>query len=317
MEQQPTQTFRRNPFEILGECFSIYGRHFRKFILIALIVQAPLAVLGFALGDRLLTAEDFRRLQVPIVGDAGGTLPESAEPSADPLEPLQPLSRDEITDLGIAMAGYLMVTLVLHSFLSGVISYAVGMQYAAGWVDVGRCYSRAWRRVLTLVTLGLLFFGLIVLMTMGFALLIVPGIIITVIIITVLLTYWSVDNHVVAIEGCKPIGALKRSFELVRGNWWRTFSTLLLTILVILGLTIVMFVLLAAPMALIGDEGLTGITARVASALSGMLSNAIVAPISATAGTLIYLDLRSRKEDYDLEALSEQMGILPPDSTLA
>ena len=308
MEQQPTQTFRRNSFEILGECFSIYGRHFRKFILIALIVQAPLAVLGFAISDSLPTAEDLQRLQVTIVGDPGLALPESAEPSELP----EPLGREEITDLAFAMAGYLMITLVLQSFLSGVISYAVGMQYAAGWVDVGRCYSRAWRRVLTLVTLGLLFFGLIVLMTMGFALLIVPGIIITVLII-----YWSADIPVVAIEGCKPIAALKRSFELVRGNWWRTFSTILLTILVVMGLTIIVSVLLAAPMALIGDEGLTGITARVASALSGMLSNAIIAPIAATAGTLIYLDLRSRKEDYDLEALSEQMGILPSDSTLA
>ena len=312
MEQQPTQTFRRNPFEILGECFAIYGRHFRKFILIALIVQAPLAVLGFAISDSLPTAEDLQRLQVTIVGDPGLALPESAEPSAEPLELLEPLSREEITDLAFAMAGYLMITLVLQSFLSGVISNAVGMQYAAGWVDVGRCYSRAWWRVLTFITLGLLFFGLIVLMTMGFALLIVPGIIITVLII-----YWSADIPVVAIEGCKPIAALKRSFELVRGNWWRTFSTILLTILVVMGLTIVMSVLLAAPMTLIGDQGLTGTTARVTSALSGMLSNAIIAPIAATAGTLIYLDLRSRKEDYDLEALSEQMGILPPDSTLA
>jgi hypothetical protein len=312
VEQQPTQTFRRNSFEILGECFSIYGRHFRKFILIALIVQAPLAVLGFAISDSLPTAEDLQRLQATIVGDPGLALPESAEPSAEPLDLPEPLSREEITGLAFAMAGYLMITLVLQSFLSGVISYAVGMQYATGWVDVGRCYSRAWWRVLTLVALGLLFFGLIVLMTMGFALLIVPGIIITVLII-----YWSADIPVVAIEGCKPIAALKRSFELVRGNWWRTFSTILLTILVVMGLTIVMSVLLAAPMTLIGDEGLTGTTARVTSALSGMLSNAIIAPIAATAGTLIYLDLRSRKEDYDLEALSEQLGILPPDSTLA
>ena len=143
MEQQPTQTFRRNPFEILGECFSIYGRHFRKFILIAVIVQAPLAVLGFAISDSLPTAEDLQRLQVTIVGDPGLALPESAEPSELPV----PLGREEITDLAFAMAGYLMITLVLQSFLSGVISYAVGMQYAAGWVDVGRCYSRAWRRV--------------------------------------------------------------------------------------------------------------------------------------------------------------------------
>ena len=40
--------------------------------------------------------------------------------------------------------------------------------------------------------------------------------------------------------------------------------------------------------------------------------SAIVAPIFPIAGALIYLNLRGRKEDYDLNALSEQVGIAPP-----
>ena len=70
VEQQPTQTFRRNPFEIIGECFSIYGRHFRKLFLIALIIQVPLAVMEFALADSLPAVEDFQALMVTIAGDS-------------------------------------------------------------------------------------------------------------------------------------------------------------------------------------------------------------------------------------------------------
>ena len=171
MEQQPTQTFRRNPFEIIGECFSIYGRHFRKLFLIALIVQVPLAVFGFALGDRLPAAEDLHRLQASLIGDPRAALPESAEYSLEEAQELpEPLTSDEIVGFAISMASLFVVTLILQTFASGVIVAAVAMQYATGRIDVGACYGRAWWRVLSLVILGLLLFGLIVLMISGFAL---------------------------------------------------------------------------------------------------------------------------------------------------
>ena len=309
MEEQPTQTFRRSPFEILGECFSIYGRHFRKLILIALIVQVPLAVFGFALGDRLPGAEDLQRLQVSIIGDPRAALPESAEysiESAESPELPEALTSDEIVGFGISVASLFIVTLILQTFASGVIAVAVAMQYATGQIDVGGCYGRAWWRVLSLVILGLVLFGLFVLMIAGFALFIVPGIVIIVLII-----YWSVDVPAVVIEGYKPISALKRSFELVRGNWWRTFAAILLMILTSVGVTIILTLLLSAPLALLGDDGLSETMIQVANSLLGMVTNAIIMPIAATVGTLIYLDLRARDEEYNIEMLSQELGYEP------
>ena len=306
MEEQPTQTFRRSPFEILGECFSIYGRHFRKLILIALIVQVPLAVFGFALGDRLPGAEDLQRLQVSIIGDPQASLPESAEQSTESPALPEPLTSDEIVGFGISVASLFIVTLILQTFASGVIAVAVAMQYATGQIDVGRCYGRAWWRVLSLVILGLVLFGLFVLMIAGFALFIVPGIVIIVLII-----YWSVDVPAVVIEGYKPISALRRSFELVRGNWWRTFAAILLMILTSVGVTIILTFLLSAPLTLLGDDGLSETMLQLANSLLGMLTNAIIMPIAATVGTLIYLDLRARDEEYNIEMLSQEMGYEP------
>ena len=306
MEEQPKQTFRRSPFEILGECFSIYGRHFRKLILIALIVQVPLAVFGFALGDRLPGAEDLQRLQVSIIGDPRASLPEGAEQSIESPELPEALTSDEIVGFGISVASLFIVTLILQTFASGVIAVAVAMQYATGQIDVGGCYGRAWWRVLSLVILGLVLFGLFVLMIAGFALFIVPGIVIIVLII-----YWSVDVPAVVIEGYKPISALKRSFELVRGNWWRTFSAILLMILTSVGVTIILTLLLSAPLALLGDDGLSETMTQVANSLLGMLTNAIIMPIAATVGMLIYLDLRARDEEYDIEMLSQELGYEP------
>lgn len=306
MEQQPTQTFRRNPFEIIGECFSIYGRHFRKLFLIALIIQVPLAVFGFALGDRLPAAEDLQRLQASILGDPRAALPESAEYSTESSELPEPLTSDEIVGFAISMASLFVVTLMLQTFASGIIVAAVAMQYATGRIDVGACYSRAWWRVISLVILGLLLFGLVVLMIAGFAMFIVPGIVIMVLII-----YWSVDVPAVVIEGRKPISALRRSFELVRGNWWKTFATILLMTLTLIGFTIMLTLLLSAPLALLGDDGLSETMTQVSSTLLGMLTNAIILPIAATVGALIYLDLRARNEEYGIEMLSEELGFEP------
>ena len=83
-----------------------------------------------------------------------------------------------------------------------------------------------------------------------------------------------------------------------------------------MGLAILLTLLLAAPLTLLGDDELSSATARIANTLLGMLSNAIIAPILGVAGTLIYLDLRSRKEEFDIAALSEQIGMAPPNGRL-
>ena len=305
--EQPRQTFRRSPFEILGECFSIYGRHFRQFILIALIIQAPLVGIALVLGDSLPSEEDLQRLQVSIIGDARASLPESAEYSTESSELPEPLTRSEIVGLAIPTIGYFIATLILQTFVVGAVIAAVGMQYATGGIDVVRCYSRAWWRVLTLVILGLALFGLVILMIAGFALLIVPGIV-----ILALTIYWSVDVPSAVIEGRKPIAALKRSFELVRNNWWRTFATWALIILVVIGMSLVIGFPLGALSAIATPDG---IIRSVVETLVNTIVGAIITPITGIAAALIYLDLRSEKEDYDIEALSEQMGIAPRDES--
>ena len=42
--------------------------------------------------------------------------------------------------------------------------------------------------------------------------------------------------------------------------------------------------------------------------LGGIAVEIVVAPIVFIAGTLLYYDLRVRKEQYDLSALSQEMG---------
>jgi hypothetical protein len=44
--------------------------------------------------------------------------------------------------------------------------------------------------------------------------------------------------------------------------------------------------------------------------LAGMVVSVFVAPVAFVATTLLYFDLRVRKEEYDTEALSREMGMV-------
>ena len=293
MQAEPRNPiFKRNPFEIIGECFTVYGKHFRQLIVIALIVQIPLAALELAMANSL--ANLFLTWQEAF--QSGG-----AEQTAADAPSLPPIDAGMIAPL----AGYAVVAFMLSILVNAAIAYAVGMQYATDGVDVGRCWSRAWYRILSLLVLGVVSMALFALMIVGFALFILPGLA-----VLALLIYWSVAAQAIVIEGCRPLESLSRSFRLVRRNWWRTFTVWILTILVTIGITAALSIVTSLPSGLLEDAGAL---ATAFELISGALMGALTTPISGIAGMLLYLDLRQRADEgYDVETLAQELGINPP-----
>ena len=293
MQAEPrSPIFRRNPFEIIGECFTVYGRHFRQLIVIALIVQIPLSVFELAIADSLTNL--FLTWQEAFQ-------PAGEEQTAADAPSLPPIDAGIIAPL----AGYAVIALMLSILVNAAIAYAVGMQYATGGVDVARCWSRAWWRILSLLVLGVVSLALIALMFVGFALFILPGLA-----VIALMVYWSVATPAVVIEGCRPLESLKRSFGLVRRNWLRTFAVWLLIILVTIGITTALTIATGLPSGLLED---TGALDTAYALVTGTIVGALTTPVGGIAGTLLYLDLRQRAdEDYDVETLSSELGINPP-----
>lgn len=293
MQAEPrSPIFTRNPFEIIGECFTVYGKHFRQLIVIALIIQIPLSVFELVIADSLTNL--FLTWQ-------GAFQPAGEEQTAADAPSLPPIDAGIIAPL----AGYAVIALMLSILVNAAIAYAVGMQYATGGVDVGRCWSRAWWRILSLLVLGVVSLALIALMFIGFALIILPGLA-----VIALMVYWSVATPAVVIEGCRPLESLKRSFGLVRRNWLRTFAVWLLIILVTIGITTALTIATGLPSGLLED---TGALATAYALVTGTIVGALTTPVGGIAGTLLYLDLRQRAdEDYDVETLSIEIGINPP-----
>jgi hypothetical protein len=119
-----------------------------------------------------------------------------------------------------------------------------------------------------------------VLTTLGAVLLIVPGVIVGVLLV--------VSVPALVAEGGRARQALARSVDLVGGQWWHTFGTVLLA-WVLLGLVV------ALVDTAVGRLGRGWLAETAAQALSITL----VTPFAALVGVLLYLDLRARRESRD------------------
>ncbi|NJN66313.1 MAG: hypothetical protein HC884_06160 [Chloroflexaceae bacterium] len=114
----------------------------------------------------------------------------------------------------------------------------------------------------------------------------------------------------IVLETTGPLNAFSRSWGLTRGSFWRVLAILLLVALVVVFLTFAIgmvnaFITVAA-MFTAGTENPT--LAAIAQAVSTLLNSIptmVLFPIYGIGSTLLYYDLRLRKEGADLQARLE------------
>lgn len=117
---------------------------------------------------------------------------------------------------------------------------------------------------------------------------------------------------VVCMEDVGSKEALKRTWWLLKGFWWRTFGIYLLAALLVAIITQIFLT--------IGQE--------IGGLIPGMAGNAFVAaistlftitfqPITLTIIFLLYLDIRIRKENFDLDILARRSFNADSDETVA
>ena len=127
--------------------------------------------------------------------------------------------------------------------------------------------------------------------------------IVTIPVVVWVLVRWTVAFPALFAENVGPTAALGRSWALVKDNWWRTLGI----VIVLAILTWVVTTAITALFSLIAAVFPGGSDLRSALALAGnTLASGLVAPIFAVGLTLLYLDLRVRKEGLDLEQLARQ-----------
>ena len=191
----------------------------------------------------------------------------------------------------------LVATLSVVSLLTGLlataaVTYAVAQQYLGRRPTVGGCYVAALNNGISLLVAFVVF-----------ALAIIAAALLSIILIGIPLLFyiavaWFFYVQAIMLEGVRPIHALGRSRELVRGSWWRVFGIGIVFVL----LLVAIFIVASVPGVILAalNEELGDILLFVASLL--------ITPLGYVGATLVYFDLRVRKEGYNVETLASEIG---------
>jgi hypothetical protein len=204
------------------------------------------------------------------------------------------------TTISIATPVWLTVILLIAGLVLALLAYpatafGVALFYLDREVDVALCYRRAWNRVISLLIAYVIFF--VVLIGCAILALIVIGIPL----FFYILVSWFFFSAAIIIEGKGPTDAIGRSRELVRGSWWRVF-----------GIGVVFFLLiLALDLGALMATAIVGLANSAAGEVVGSVLFIFLSPIAPKGATLLYFDLRVRKEGYGLATMATEVGVAP------
>ncbi len=280
--------FRPMPLpELLDELFRLYRRHFSLIVAVSLLVALPGLVWTLVTGTYRLSSASY----VNLFTTTGGAPPT--------------FNSQQLSNLLGALAlgfvgGFFLLPISLGAVFRAVTDVALGRPATIGSVlreTLGRYLP-----LLGLVALGfLMFIGWFIAEIIGFVLLILPGFAVFCAAVY-LAVRWSLVLAAMMAEDIGPIRGLGRSWNLVSGSWWRAFGILLIVGILQTIITYGLFILFGVIAALFSTGDFQAALVQV----GGTLLSAVVSPIAYIAITLLYFDLRVRKEGLDLDQLAQQ-----------
>ncbi len=245
---------------ILQAAFDVYRQQAGSLWTIVLLIVIPVQVLVWVL-VRISLSHPFAR---------SGTVYTS--------------SSTLVPALAVAVLGFLSAVIAIGALSKCVVDAYTG--HPTNWRHSVGFASEHWGPLAVLsVVSGLL-------LAIGFALFIIPGIFFAVV--------WCVAVPALVFERIGPFASLRRSQELISGHWWATFAVLLVGILLIVALSYVIGVILGA----IASSGSVDFVLALAG-ISRTISALLAYPILAALTAVIYVELRARKEGLDPRGLSQ------------
>jgi hypothetical protein len=202
-------------------------------------------------------------------------------------------------DAVVFIVGYILALLI--NFIAGRFAQAgcfraVADAYLGEEVGWRSSLRFALRRLPAVVLLAILSGIIVFLATL---LCVIPGIYFYV--------GFSVAVPVLLVEGAGPTRALGRSRELVKGRWWAALGV------AVVGYLLVAIVSLALTSVIVGvvfaNPARNTVTGFALSTLASTLGSMIATPAAAAFTTVLYIDLRVRKEGFDLLLLARRLGV--------
>lgn len=326
----PTPRLRpMNIGDMFDAAFRLYRNHFVTFIGIVALLQVPMTIVQFLLqfvigGEATL---DVLRLS------AGPSL--TIGPGTDPLDAIPVNSFLVFYAITIVIA--VLQGLIVQNLITGALANAISRAYLGQPITILGAYGFGLRRFVSLIGASLLLFlmgvGIVVIfsgcsigaavvisrsipsdaslgMALLFSFLVVIGVF--VVLIPVVLFFFIrfiLVTQAIVLEGQGAVAGLRRSWRLIGSSFWRALGIFILVIILSILMSalpsgLALFFLGMASGGAISDSEL--IRNQVLGTLMSQIGLIISLPLLFSIYTLLYYDLRVRKEGYDLEMLAEQ-----------
>jgi hypothetical protein len=260
----------------LDTALKIVTRHARTLMVAVLVVVVPLELLSLVIAESTTRVYDVAG-GFGLTGDRPGAV---------------------YADAGTYAAGQVAIAIlgVLTSLLSTVACFkAVADAYLGRWPSAGDSLRFAARRLPSALWLTI---AMVIVLIPAFLALIVPGIWLAV--------AFSMALPALLTEDERGFSALGRSFQLVKGHWWRVFLTLLVAyILVAVVQAIVTAVLVALATSAFDSSSFA---AHALATLARIIGLVLTTPVLSAVTAILYFDLRVRKEHFNLHLLADRLG---------
>ena len=188
---------------------------------------------------------------------------------------------------GVAIAGGVMMvpSMIWLSVVYTAMTVAASDVYLGREINIAAALRHTLSRFWPILGAGIL---RVLAMFVGFFFLLVG-------LIWAWVTFFAATT-VVVLEGTSSVDAMRRSADLTAGFRWPVFGTLAVTYIIsnfLLGLAII-------PAFFIDTEVLPTVLSTIVTIL--------VQPFNALVETLLYYDLRIRKEGFDIELMTKDLG---------
>lgn len=279
--------------EILDGAISTVRAHWKVMLGLSAVVVSASQLLGFL-------------FSVVLLGNVASL--ENADPATIDQAELTGLLAGTLGGAGLLV----LVTWLGQTILNGVLTVVVGRAVLGQPVSAGDAWERVRPLVWRLLGLSLV---VTVLASLGLVLCIVPGVFLWV--------QWVLAAPALVLERSTVGTAMRRSWALVRGSWWRTFFVVFLTVIITQVITQALSAPVTFGLAVLSPDSLTGLAGTGSmllfyglTALTGVVAGIITAPFTASVYALLYVDQRMRREALDLE-LMRSAGVAPPQAPSA
>lgn len=275
---------------ILDQAVVLYRRNFVTYVGIAALMQVPVSLVLTLANILLLDPTSLSTPVPPQRGAGADALLSYNQAMAAWLSDL--LSRTMLIVLVAVLGG------ILLNIATGALARAIADGYMGRPVGVLAAYRAVWPRVPALT-------GAMLLLLLATTLILVPPLFVWIFV------GWSFASQAIVLEGQSVTGALARSWQLVQGSWWRVFGAYLLLLLigVVVSLSATMVSLL------LQFTGASWAMQNIITQFVSLLLTVLYVPIRLAGMTLLYFDLRVRKEGYDLQLALDgraaELGLQP------